>query len=67
MDIFEKAAKELPEGYILSIVVGKDEGFVEIQYPNGKTIDWHLDDATLLEEFEKAVDWCVEDSRMENR
>ena len=67
MDIFNEVCRDIPEHYLLNVMLENGAACIEIRDPKGKTIDWHLDDLSFEDQLKRAVKWCVEDSKSNYR
>lgn len=54
-EAIEKAAKELPEGYRVSLTVERGSAWVRVEFPDGIEIDIEIQDS-LAEAVEKAIE-----------
>lgn len=62
MDIFNSVCKELPSGYLFTILIENRAACMNITDPNGAEIEWFLDDMPFVEQIKEAVRWCKKDS-----
>jgi len=62
MDIFNEVCKDLPERYSFLIEMENGSASLWIRHPDGRNIDWYIDDTPFDEQIKAAVQWCIEDS-----
>jgi hypothetical protein len=58
-DLAALAARDLPDGYQISLVVERHSGFIDLSYDGG-TIDYPSDHETIGESFADALAWAMD-------
>ena len=63
--IFNKACRDLPPGYIITVNLENGCGWIEISTPiENNIMDWYEDDKTFIEQIDSAIEWCKKDAEM---